>query len=750
MMTNRPTLLASLLALGLSAPALARDDNAPTLLDALIVTGTRTETSVRENPTAVAIVERDQIEKKGADSVAALLRDIPGVSVVDSAVAGMKRIRIRGEQSNRVVILVDGQELTDHSSFGSPLLVDPANIERIEVVRGPASVLHGAKAIGGVINIITRKGADKPVEFELGGSYHSATRGWQGQAAVSGSFDRFDYRLSASADEHKDRKVADGKYSPKGKLDNSAYENEDLSLHLGMKLGEGDRHYLALKANHHSLKADGWQDPFALVTLKNVDINPMISGQQANIDIAEAEIAQFNANLPKRDLDKIGLYYQGSDFGPLLRKVSADVFHQKVDRVFANAIRINGRGGQVHIPSMGPNGMTIPLRTSSIVMDSRSKDRTTTYGGSTQFDFQFHPEHYTLFGVQYLKDKLETSKLNNIAVVDANPMPPLPQYQPPFGVSSDAYDRATMETASAFALDEWTLGNDFKLHTGVRYYNIKSELDKTSSLNHQAGESSRHSRFVKALGLTWTGLPHTTLRAGYSEGYVMPSLLEQFTDSRAGRGITLHGNPDLTPERSRSYELGLRYQNRGVVFDGTLFYNRAKDFITFESCAISGRCSTGDIYINADRAKSYGLELLMEYWIADTAFTPYLTTTWMRRQLTVDDFSTWKTDVPRLAGRMGVRYEDMVANTEVWADLSLEAASSVDKKEREIEKSGKVSRHLSGWSTLNFAIGADFGFQNQYRVALHANNLFDRHYRAAVDEIPGMGRHAVLSFRSRF
>src|SRR5699024_12821045 len=113
-----------------------------TLLDTMTVVGTRTETSVRDNPASVSVVEREQIEKRGADSIAELLRDVPGVSVVDTAVAGMKRVRIRGEPSNRVVILLDAQGMTDHSSFGAACLLDPANVARIEVIRAPASGLY--------------------------------------------------------------------------------------------------------------------------------------------------------------------------------------------------------------------------------------------------------------------------------------------------------------------------------------------------------------------------------------------------------------------------------------------------------------------------------------------------------------------------------------------------------------------------------------------------------------------------------
>lgn len=226
----------------------------------------------------------------------------------------------------------------------------------------------------------------------------------------------------------------------------------------------------------------------------------------------------------------------------------------------------------------------------------------------------------------------------------------------------------------------------------------------------------------------------------------MPTLLEQFTDSRAGTGVLLHGNPDLNPERSQNYELGMRYQNRGVVFDGTLFYSKAKQYITFEKCPLDSDCAAnGDIYTNADKATSYGLELLAEYWIADTPYTPYLNTTLMRRKVTVDDFSTYKTDVPAISGQVGLRYEQSFAAGDLWADAFVQAASQSEKKQRDIEKSGKVSRSLSGWSTLNFAVGGNFGEIGQHRVALHLNNLNNRHYRASVDEMPATGRNFVLT-----
>lgn len=718
------------------------------MLDTVSVVGTRTETTIKDSPVSVSVIERDQIERRGADSVAELLRDIPGITVVDSAAAGMKRVRIRGEQSNRVVIFVDGQELTDHSSFGSPFLIDPASIERIEVVRGPASVMHGAKAIGGVINVITRKGADAPVEFEVGAAYHTGSSGIQGMGSIAGTLEDFDYRLTVSGDDHGDRKVAKGEHSPDStRLENSGFRNKDVTLHLGQKLGEQKNHYIALKANHHSLVADGWEDNFALVD--GLPAKPLVQQYAPNYantvsDDGTFRITNFNANLPKRDLNKYALYYEANDLSSILNKITTNAFYQEVDREFSNNIRLTGRDvGRV------PNS-TLNLDVSN---SANSSDVLSTYGGELQFDLSLLEKHTTIVGIQGLKDSLKTTKSSNqhldIEVIFVNPFPP-DQHQT-IDVSGSSFDKAKMQTFSAFLQDEWNFAENFKLIVGGRYYQVKSELEETTSTNHLAGENSTHEKFVKAAGLTYNGLAHTTLRASYAEGYVIPTLLEQFTDSPAGRGIMLYGNPGLDPERSKNYELGLRYQNRGVVFDSTLFYSDAKDYITFTGCDDSiCAVGNGDYYINADKAKSYGAELIMEYWIADTAYTPYVSTTVMRRQLKINEFSTYSTDLPTATGQLGLRYENIVDGAEVWGDIFVQGATSVDKKERDIELSGKESRHLAGWGTLNFNIGTQYGEKSQNKLVLHVNNITNKHYRASVDEMPAMGRNLVLSFNSKF
>ncbi len=129
-------------------------------LDETVITPTRTSTALENVGSAVTLISRDEIEKSQVRNVPDLLRKVPGLSVVQSGrPGGQVSVFTRGLNSNQTLFLLDGARI------GSPLngLVTLSNmtsdqIERIEVVRGPQSTLYGADALGGVINIVTRKG----------------------------------------------------------------------------------------------------------------------------------------------------------------------------------------------------------------------------------------------------------------------------------------------------------------------------------------------------------------------------------------------------------------------------------------------------------------------------------------------------------------------------------------------------------------------------------------------------------------
>ena len=188
-------LAASLLLCGSYSLSLhAADDTA----EPVIVTATRTAQTADETLAAVTVITRKDIERQQAITVADLLRGTPGVSVANSGGLGKgTSVFLRGTESDHVVVLIDGVKVgstTSGTTAFEDISVD--QIERIEIVRGPRSSLYGSEAIGGVIQIFTRKGGGAVTpRFSLGAGSHGT---YTGAAGVSGGGERGWYNVNVS------------------------------------------------------------------------------------------------------------------------------------------------------------------------------------------------------------------------------------------------------------------------------------------------------------------------------------------------------------------------------------------------------------------------------------------------------------------------------------------------------------------------------------------------------------------------
>ncbi len=132
-------------------------------MERIVVTATRTATTILDSPDHVTVIDKEQIAAAGSATVADALRQVAGVEIVDNGTAGsVKSVSIRGSTSAQVLVLVDGVRLNDSRQGMADLSQIPvASIERIEVLRGGTSALYGADALGGVVNIITKSRAEK-------------------------------------------------------------------------------------------------------------------------------------------------------------------------------------------------------------------------------------------------------------------------------------------------------------------------------------------------------------------------------------------------------------------------------------------------------------------------------------------------------------------------------------------------------------------------------------------------------------
>lgn len=226
----------SLAALAVS-PAFAADVPDSSSLSPVVVTATRTATPEQQIGSAITVITAEDIQARQINNVADALRIVPGLDVVRAGGLGQQTsVFLRGANANHTLVLIDGIEMNDPSnpngSFDfSTLQTD--NIERIEVLRGAASAAYGSDAIGGVINVITKKGQG-PAKFTAsaeGGAFDT----WKTAGSVAGGDGANHYSLDVSRLEIGGFSAADRVL---GNKETDGYRNTTVSGRGGVAITE--------------------------------------------------------------------------------------------------------------------------------------------------------------------------------------------------------------------------------------------------------------------------------------------------------------------------------------------------------------------------------------------------------------------------------------------------------------------------------------------------------------------------------
>lgn len=203
----------------------------------LVVTSGRQAEPVNKTTAATTVFERQDIERLQVRSVAELLERVPGVSFSHTGGAGSQTgLFMRGTSTAQTLILVDGQRIASASSGTSSLeFLSPDQIERVEVVRGARSALYGSDAIGGVIQIFTRKGDGQGLKPTMRFGIGSDST-YERSLGLSGGDDKTQFNLGAALDETQGIDATRDAYGANG--DEDAYRNRSLSLSLSHQFNE--------------------------------------------------------------------------------------------------------------------------------------------------------------------------------------------------------------------------------------------------------------------------------------------------------------------------------------------------------------------------------------------------------------------------------------------------------------------------------------------------------------------------------
>jgi vitamin B12 transporter len=182
--------------------------NLEVVVDPVVVSETRTERRLSQSTGSVHVITRDELEKRHFPYLREVLRDVPGLAVVQTGSrGGTTSLFTRGGESDFTMVMVDGVKMNDPGGGFEFANLTTDNVERIEIVKGPQSALYGSDAIGGVINIITRKGTGPlrvtgEVMGGAGRGIGSSMVTHQQRLGVSGASERLDFSGEWSRIDH--------------------------------------------------------------------------------------------------------------------------------------------------------------------------------------------------------------------------------------------------------------------------------------------------------------------------------------------------------------------------------------------------------------------------------------------------------------------------------------------------------------------------------------------------------------------
>ena len=220
-------------------------------LPEVVVTATRVLQPLTDLVADVTIVDRGQIQRSGAAGLGDVLARLPGVEMArNGGLGGITSVYLRGAETRFTALFIDGVRVDSQGTGGASWDVIPlSQVDRIEVLRGPAGAVYGSDAIGGVIQIFTRKGEGPPspyVGLSLG-TYGTT----KAEAGVSGSQGSWDYSLGLVRQESKGFNVMQSRNS-----DDDGYTSESLAARVGLELNAAHRLELSVLSSQLNAQYD--------------------------------------------------------------------------------------------------------------------------------------------------------------------------------------------------------------------------------------------------------------------------------------------------------------------------------------------------------------------------------------------------------------------------------------------------------------------------------------------------------------
>ena len=532
--------------------------------ESVTVTAARTQVATDDSTSTVSVIDRLGIERRSLNSVGDLFRSLAGTSTNNEG-AFQVRPRVRGLESNRVLILVDGDRLnnsrTSTGQSGIEIgLVEPSLIESVEVVRGSGSVLYGTDALAGTINVIT---ADTPARrddgFRFGGAfntfYTSNERGRRGSIALNGASKWFAFSIAQSLERFENYFV--------GKA-NGAVPPEILGI--GGIAADGE----VLNSQSHG----GNTRATARVFLNDTNTLRLNYDRRRMSNIGSPTLlGTFTGYFPFSNRDKFSARYETVELTENLKRVSISAYYQPQLRNFTNVLTVPPA------PPFFPG----------LFQFSETVTDTKTVGFDLQTDWRLGERNFMIAGASFFRDKNTDRRL----IITSTTPTSLNRTER----NSRSVPDATLSNFGLFAQNEFRITPKVRIVGGVRFdtFATRSEPTPEFTLDPRFTEDQIEDLGLNGLtegldvtnqtltgdiGVVYSPIEQVSLTARVGRSFRTPNIFERFFTDFGSVGGFLVGNPQLEPESGINIDTNFRYRGDRIAVTLTYFNNTYTNFLS--------------------------------------------------------------------------------------------------------------------------------------------------------------------------
>lgn len=592
----------------------------------VFVTASRRETDAMETNRPLSAIPADRLWSAGVATASDAAAILPGAAS-PSVGPWTGRWSIRGLSGSRVLLLVDGLRLDILRGYGEhPFLVDADQIVRIEVIRGPASVLYGSDAVAGVVNLITGPApAPGPRPSGLSGrtgvQYLSANNQWNGTASLTADGRRASFSIHAA------RRTAEDLLTPMGRLANTAF------------------------------RGNAFQTEAVLKPVRNVRLT--LRGHTDRMDRVGvpadryAEKARFSAY----DRDRLTAGMEIRRPNGAWKGVRVQAYGQKEYRSFE--ARISGK----------PRGQAFVEQTQA------ADRRLRAVGFSGQSDWVLGP-HYVIAGCEAFTHRVASERIADLLLRSASGVvlkdPPADRTPP--------LPRLTQSGTAAFVNAEFAASRSWSVQAGGRADLFRSRAQGTAGTLVESDRSESESNWSGNAGVLCRPAEPLRLFANIGRAFRSPDPQERYFRGPGQAGFVI-GDPGLRSETSLNLDAGVKWKSEAVEGELAVFRNRIDRLIVLRTLTAARDTFA---YANVGRGLLTGGEISLS-WTASGHVRLGLTASSVEGRDETEDQPL--PGIPPLRGTLSCRLNGEPFEWTAGADLRL-SADRKDAAENELKTGG--------------------------------------------------------------